>query len=52
MTPVDPALFHPVPGARDGRLSVLMLHHDYAWKGVADGLEVVRRVGRAIPGSV
>ena len=44
VTPVDPALFHPVPDARDRRLSVLMLHHDYAWKGVADGLEVVRRV--------
>jgi glycosyltransferase involved in cell wall biosynthesis len=44
VTPVDAALFHPVPAARDGRLSVLMLHHDYAWKGVADGLDVVRRV--------
>lgn len=44
VTPVDPALFHPVPAAGDGIVSVLMLHHDYAWKGVADGVEAVRRV--------
>jgi len=49
VTPVDPALFHPVPDAREGGLSVLMLHHDYAWKGVADGLEVVRRVRQCHP---
>ena len=45
VTPVDPGLFHPVPPEPgDGRLRVLMLHHEYAWKGVSDGLEVVRRV--------
>ena len=45
VTPVDPALFHPVPNEQaDHRLRVLMLHHDYAWKGVADGLEAVARV--------
>jgi glycosyltransferase involved in cell wall biosynthesis len=45
VTPVDPALFHPVSnGQADDRLRVLMLHHDYAWKGVADGLEAVARV--------
>jgi glycosyltransferase involved in cell wall biosynthesis len=45
VTPVDPALFHPVPREPlDGRLRVLMLHHEYAWKGVADGLEAVGRV--------
>jgi glycosyltransferase involved in cell wall biosynthesis len=45
VTPVDPALFHPVPPEPgDGRLRVLMLHHDYAWKGVADGLEAIARV--------
>ena len=42
VTPVDPALFHPVGGARaPGPPRVLMLHHDYAWKGVADGFEAV-----------
>ncbi|MCI0546462.1 MAG: glycosyltransferase family 4 protein [Candidatus Rokubacteria bacterium] len=46
VTPVDPALFHPVavdPAAESepGAVRVLMLHHDYAWKGVADGLEAV-----------
>ncbi len=45
VTPVDPALFHPVEtGPDDGTVRVLMLHHDYAWKGVADGLEAVARV--------
>ncbi len=44
VTPVDPALFHPVPEARNGGLRVLMLQHDYAWKGVADGIEAVSRV--------
>jgi glycosyltransferase involved in cell wall biosynthesis len=50
VTPVDRALFHRVeiepspPGPR-----VLMLHHEYAWKGVADGLEAVRRVRARVP---
>jgi len=49
VTPVDPALFHPVPDARDGVLRALMLHHDYAWKGVADGVEAARRVKQGHP---
>ena len=45
VTPVDPALFSRVEAAAgDGLVRVLMLHHDYAWKGVADGLEAVGRV--------
>ena len=45
VTPVDPALFSRVdPGPDDGLVRVLMLHHDYAWKGVADGLEAVQWV--------
>jgi glycosyltransferase involved in cell wall biosynthesis len=45
ITPVDPALFSRVePAPDDGLVRVLMLHHDYAWKGVGDGLEAVRRV--------
>jgi glycosyltransferase involved in cell wall biosynthesis len=48
VTPVDPALFHPVPPEPgDGRLRVLMLHHDYAWKGVADGLAAVAQARAA-----
>ncbi len=52
VTPVDAALFHRVDVARaPGPPRVLMLHHDYAWKGVADGMEAVARVratGRAL----
>jgi glycosyltransferase involved in cell wall biosynthesis len=44
VTPVDGQLFHPVPvSMATPRPRVLMLHHDYAWKGVSDGLEAVAR---------
>jgi glycosyltransferase involved in cell wall biosynthesis len=47
VTPVDRGLFHPVPASpRHGAPRVLMLHHDYEWKGVADGMEAVARVRR------
>src|SRR5216117_1678524 len=50
VTPVDPDLFHPTPGTvSTSRPRVLMLHHEYAWKGVADGLEAVARVRRHVP---
>ena len=48
VTPVDPDLFAP-GGAPDPR-RVLMLHHEYAWKGVADGLEAFARVRARHPG--
>lgn len=51
VTPVDRALFHPVVArATTSRPRVLMLHHDYAWKGVADGLDAVARVRPRVPG--
>ncbi len=53
VTPVDRELFRPVPVAvTTSRPRVLMLHHDYAWKGVADGLEAVVRAKRHVPGLV
>jgi glycosyltransferase involved in cell wall biosynthesis len=52
ITPVDPALFHRVDVPRAPRPArVLMLQHEYAWKGVADGLDAIRQVratGRAL----
>jgi glycosyltransferase involved in cell wall biosynthesis len=51
VTPVDRALFRPVsvnPGT--SRPRVLMLHHEYRWKGVADGVEAVRRVKGRVRG--
>jgi len=51
ITPVDPALFHAVPvTVATSRPRVLMLHHDYAWKGTADGFETVARVKPRVPG--
>jgi glycosyltransferase involved in cell wall biosynthesis len=50
VTPVDPALFRRVEGHVAGsRPRVLMLHHHYAWKGVADGLEAIARVKATVP---
>lgn len=44
VTPVDGGLFRVVPVTVTGlRPRVLMLHHDYPWKGVVDGLEAVAR---------
>jgi glycosyltransferase involved in cell wall biosynthesis len=51
VTPVDRALFHRVPVAvTTSRPRVLMLHHEYAWKGVADGLAAVAAVRPRVPG--
>jgi glycosyltransferase involved in cell wall biosynthesis len=51
VTPVDRALFRPIPVApAPAGPRVLMLHHDYAWKGVADGLAAVARVKDRVPG--
>jgi glycosyltransferase involved in cell wall biosynthesis len=51
VTPVDRVLFHRVPvSVATSRPRVLMLHHDYAWKGVADGLAAVARVKARVPG--
>ncbi|HEY3067774.1 MAG TPA: glycosyltransferase family 4 protein [Methylomirabilota bacterium] len=50
VTPVDGELFRRVPVAvTTSRPRVLMLHHEYAWKGVAEGLEAVARAKRAVP---
>jgi glycosyltransferase involved in cell wall biosynthesis len=51
VTPVDPMLFHAVPVmVATSRPRVLMLHHDYAWKGTAEGFETVARVKQRVPG--
>jgi glycosyltransferase involved in cell wall biosynthesis len=47
VTPVDLDLFSPVGVPDPAR--VLMLHHDYPWKGVADGLAAVARARRRHP---
>jgi glycosyltransferase involved in cell wall biosynthesis len=51
VTPVDRDLFHrvEVAGTTAGP-RVLMLHHAYAWKGVADGLAAVARARLRVPG--
>ena len=50
VTPVDAALFHTVPvTVQTSQPRVLMLHHEYAWKGTADGFAAVARVKGRIP---
>lgn len=45
VTPVDPEFFSRVEDhSEDGLTRTLMLHHEYAWKGVGEGLEAVSRV--------
>jgi glycosyltransferase involved in cell wall biosynthesis len=45
VTPVDPALFFRVESEHDdGVVRILMLHHDYQWKGVEDGLLAFEKV--------
>jgi glycosyltransferase involved in cell wall biosynthesis len=51
VTPVDPALFRAVSvPVTTSRPRVLMLHHEYAWKGTADGFDAVARVKARVPG--
>jgi glycosyltransferase involved in cell wall biosynthesis len=51
VTPVDRRLFRRVPvEVTTSRPRVLMLHHEYAWKGVEDGLAAVARVRPRVPG--
>ena len=51
VTPVDQTLFHRVPvQVTSSRPRVLMLHHEYAWKGAADGLAAVARIRAQVPG--
>lgn len=46
---IDLEVFRPGP-AREGRpLTVLMMHHDVAIKGIPDGLHVLRRLREAHP---
>jgi glycosyltransferase involved in cell wall biosynthesis len=47
VTPVDLDVFSPVGVPDPAR--VLMLHHDYPWKGVPDGLAAVARARRRHP---
>lgn len=47
VTPVDSTLFFACATPDPAR--VLMLHHEYAWKGVADGLEALARVRSRFP---
>jgi glycosyltransferase involved in cell wall biosynthesis len=50
VTPVDPCLFHRVSvDDDDGRVRVLMLHHEYPWKGVADGVEAMASLKQSHP---
>ena len=47
VTPVDRKLFFP--SATPDADRVLMLHHEYAWKGVADGLQAVAQLRPRFP---
>lgn len=45
ITPVDLELFHPVKIDKNpNEISILMLHHVYKWKGVADGIKAFQTI--------
>lgn len=42
---VDRKLFYPVSVKKiKGEIRILLLHHDYEWKGTREGVEIVRRL--------
>jgi glycosyltransferase involved in cell wall biosynthesis len=46
---IDLERFFPTQAERPETLTILMLHHEVAFKGVADGLSVLRRIHAAFP---
>ena len=49
---VDCEIFNPNKRDRkseDGTIRILMLHHDYAWKGTVQGIEIITRLQKKYP---
>jgi len=45
LNPIDKNLFYPIKVERkNDSIRILMLHHDYKWKGVKEGIEIFKRV--------
>jgi len=49
ITPVDSALFDTVSENPDRRNRVLILHHNFEWKGFEEGLKAFEKVKKDIP---
>ncbi len=50
VNPFDHAQFTYIPGKRkEGEMRVLMLHHSYEWKGVAEGIALFQKVKKQYP---
>jgi len=50
LNPIDRNLFFPVPVRRDSDIvRILLLDHDYVWKGTAEGVELVERLKEQYP---
>jgi glycosyltransferase involved in cell wall biosynthesis len=50
LNPMDRTLFFPVTIGRDAdTIRVLLLDHDYAWKGTAEGAEIIERLKEGHP---
>jgi len=50
LNPIDKNLFYPIKVERkDDSIRILMLHHDYKWKGVKEGIETFKRVKKKYP---
>lgn len=50
LNPIDRSLFFPVPVRRDiDTTRILVLDHDYVWKGTAEGVAIVLRLKERYP---
>lgn len=46
---VDRSLFYPVPRSHESTMRILLLHHEYPWKGTAEGVHIVERLREKHP---
>jgi hypothetical protein len=46
---VDKKLFHPLVGEKSNSVNILLLCHDYEWKGTKEGVEIVNDLKKKYP---
>ncbi len=50
LNPVDLSQFHKLPREiNDGTVRILVLHHNYEWKGTAEGVTIVQELKKKYP---
>lgn len=50
INPIDTNLFHPLDNKRQGNdVRILLMHHDYEWKGTKEGVKIVQKLKKKYP---